>query len=112
MTNNEQKNPMSVVAIFDNKGYSRDNYTILVQEDFPESDDYERTLVATNSVASIWSTSEDDSTWLNLENDEVVEAHIGVRITWLDLPQPLRKTLVSYFGLDPLLYPTHELGTV
>lgn len=110
MTNNEQKNPMSVVAIFDNKGYSRDNYTILVQEDFPESNEYERTLVATNSVASIWSTSE-ESIWFDIDATEL-EENIGTRITWLDLPQTLRKTLVSYFGLDPLLYPTHELGTV
>lgn len=110
MTNNEQKNPMSVVAIFDNKGYSLDNYTILVQEDFPESGDYEHTLVATNSVASIWSTSE-ESVWFDIDATELDE-NIGTRITWLDLPQPLRKTLVSYFGLDPLLYPTHELGTV
>lgn len=48
MSNNEQKNPMSVVAIFDNNGYSIDNYTILVQEDFPESNDYEHILVTAN----------------------------------------------------------------
>lgn len=102
---NKPNDNMSVVAIFDNKGYSLDNYTILVQEDFPESDEYERTLVATNRVASIWSTSEDDSTWLDLENDEVAEAHIGVRITWHDLPQTLRQILVPHFELNPDIYP-------
>ena len=106
MTNNEQINPMSVIAIFDNKGYSLDNYTILVQEDFPESDEYERTLVTTNSVASIWSTSE-ESVSFDIHADEL-EENIGVRITWLDLPQTLRKTLVSYFGLYPILYPIGE----
>ena len=110
MSNNEQKNPMSVVAIFDNNGYSLDNYTILVQEDFPESDDYERTLVTANSIDSIWLTHE-ESVWCDIDATEL-EENIGTRITWLDLPQTLRKTLVYYFGLDPHLYPTHELGTV
>lgn len=106
MTNENNRDTMNIVAIFDNKGYTLDNYTILVEEDFPESGEYERTLVATNSVASIWSTSE-ESVSFDIHADEL-EENIGVRITWRDLPQTLRKTLVSYFGLDPILYPIGE----
>ncbi len=92
--------PYEVLGVYDNKGYTMDNYSIWLL--FETGETY---LIATNNLASIFDIGEDlgiDIDALNSDNedDEEYQKLIGNEIDWEELSLPLRKTIINYFETE------------
>jgi len=86
--------PIEVMNVFDNEGYTFDRYTINIL--FENGDSY---VVASSSNPThpqgVWSIKENE--YIVAEDLTKEDAHIGKEIDWDELPNEVKKTVLSYF---------------
>ena len=90
--------PREVMAVYDNKGHTLDNYSIWLL-----FDDGKSYLITTNAVASIWDIGENNAIDVDaldeqsLFYDKEYHKNTGDEIDWSMLPKELKSVITGYF---------------
>lgn len=92
MTTKTIEQPAEVICIFDNEGYSLDQYTISVMFEDPDK----TFIIATSArpyhpAAGVWSIEEDALITADGLDDEFDNSHIGKEIQWEQLPYDVQE---------------------